>query len=90
VSAGFSDGNASELDSKNLFAIKRYHSDNDNYTCYNNYWIFGEQHKFVKGPAKAVPGDVVGSGLLLNSKNEWVVFFTLNGLLLGKCLLTSN
>jgi hypothetical protein len=40
-------------------------------------------------PAGAIDrGDVIGSGLLLNSKNELAAFFTLNGILLGKLLLT--
>jgi hypothetical protein len=33
-------------------------------------------------------GDIIGCGLFLNSKDELAIFFTLNGILLGKLLLT--
>jgi hypothetical protein len=29
-------------------------------------------------------GDVVGCGILMNSKNEWTIFFTGNGVLMGQ------
>jgi hypothetical protein len=29
-------------------------------------------------------GDVVGCGILMNSKNEWAIFFTGNGILMGQ------
>jgi hypothetical protein len=32
------------------------------------------------------PGDVIGCGLLLNPENKLSIFFTLNGILLGKFL----
>jgi hypothetical protein len=32
-------------------------------------------------------GDVMGCGILLNSKNELAIFFTANGILMGKHLI---
>jgi hypothetical protein len=50
-------------------------------------WLSGKEHK-LECPTKVIAvGEVVGSGLMLNSRNEWVVFFTRNGILLGKLLL---
>jgi hypothetical protein len=88
-SVGFSDGNAgSHYASTNSYAIQRYGlSDVD----YNDYWLSGKQHKFEHPvPVGNNAGDVIGSGLLLNSNNELAVFFTQNGQLLGKLLGTHN
>jgi hypothetical protein len=34
-------------------------------------------------------GDVLGCGLLLSSKNNWSIFFTGNGILMGQFLCDS-
>jgi hypothetical protein len=53
------------------------------YSC----WLSGKKQK-MENPFRAIAGgDVLGSGLLLNSKNELAVFFTVNGILLGKLLV---
>jgi hypothetical protein len=53
-------------------------------------WLSTDEkmHKLECPIATTDGGAVVGCGLLLNSKNEWAVFFTVNGNLLGKLLLT--
>jgi hypothetical protein len=52
--------------------------------------LAGKWHAF-ESPIQACDlGAVFGCGILLNSKNELAVFFTLNGTLLGKLLVTSN
>jgi hypothetical protein len=49
--------------------------------------VAGQKHNFDRPIGSFDAGDVFGSGLLLNSKNELAVFFTVNGILLGKLLL---
>jgi hypothetical protein len=57
---------------------------------YNFCYMFGEEHPF-KWPNDAIRpkrneiGDVYGCGLLLNPRNEWAIFFTFNGVLMGQC-----
>jgi hypothetical protein len=81
-SVGFSSGDAgSQYASTNSYAIKH------NFPTYD-YWLSGKQHKFEHPVDPIKSGAVVGCGLLLNSKNQLAVFFTRNGLLLGKLLLT--
>jgi hypothetical protein len=57
------------------------------------YWLSGEgkyKKKFewpneVNGvPKRNGPGNVAGCGLLLNAENKLFIFFTFNGILLGK------
>jgi hypothetical protein len=57
----------------------------------NDYYLAGKQHKFER-PAGAIDSseDIVGCGILLNSKNELSVFFTLDGTLIGKLLLITH
>jgi hypothetical protein len=75
---GFSDGNAGcDYTSTNSYVIA-----SDDYY----YWLSGMPHKW-ECPIRAIDlRSVVGCGLLLNSKNELAVFFTVNGILCGKLL----
>jgi hypothetical protein len=78
---GLSDGNAgSGYSSTNSYAIAHH-----NY----RYWLSGMPYQ-LEDPIRAIEGDVVGCGLLLNSKNELAVFFTVNGILRGKLIVTHN
>jgi hypothetical protein len=81
VSAGFSDGNAGVHASTNSYAMNT--ENNINY----DYWLSGIRHIFEHPVRATNSGDVVGCGLLLNSKNKWAVFFTFNGVLLGELLV---
>jgi hypothetical protein len=55
-------------------------------------WLSGKTHELQSNEAFDAGGTVFGCGLLLNSKNELAVFFTHNGILMGKfkLLLTEN
>jgi hypothetical protein len=80
---GFSDGKGGQFCSTNLYAIAR---DGGTY----GYWLSGKKHK-LESPIRAIDaGDVVGCGLMLNSKNELAVFFTVNGILCGKLIVIHN
>jgi hypothetical protein len=80
---GFADGSkplATYLgDSPNSYGIVA-----KNYVCW--CWLWGEEHEHeLDHPIGSISaGDVFGSGLMLNSKNELAIFFTFNGILLGK------
>jgi hypothetical protein len=87
-SVGFTVGSKPPADrlvgySTNSYGIAGYSGIN------NSLWLSGKKHK-LECPIEVIAssGDVVGCGLLLNSKNELAVFFTLNGILLGKLFLT--
>jgi hypothetical protein len=59
------------------------------------YWLSGKGHdlecQIPSGSIDAGPGaTVVGCGILLNAKNELAVFFTLDGILIGKLLMTHH
>jgi hypothetical protein len=62
---------------------------------YDNCLLAGTRHWF-EWPTGAIRpewngrGDVMGCGILLNSKNELAIFFTANGILMGKHLLSRN
>jgi hypothetical protein len=83
-SVGFTDG--SEIpagcvgDSPNSYGI-----DIDRYDK-GTLWLSGKEHKLECPTGVIAKGDVFGCGLLLNSKNELAVFFTLDGNILGKLL----
>jgi hypothetical protein len=49
-------------------------------------WLSGKEHNLECLTKAIVGGDVIGSGLMLNSKSELAIFFTQNGVLLGKLL----
>jgi hypothetical protein len=53
-------------------------------------WLSGKEHKLECPIGTIDAGNTVGCGILLNSMNEWAVFLTLNGILTGKLLVTSN
>jgi hypothetical protein len=80
---GFSDGNianSSVGDAINSFGMP----DHCDYV-----FICGKRHQLewpegvIKPEWKGI-GDVVGSGLLLNPKGKLEIFFTLNGVLMGR------
>jgi hypothetical protein len=56
---------------------------------YDRCWLSGQRHLF-EWPNGAIkpkwngPGDVYGCGLLLNPGNKLSIFFTGNGILMGK------
>jgi hypothetical protein len=55
--------------------------------CNDSLWLSGKEHE-LKCPIGTIAGaKVIGCGLLLNSKNELAVFFTVDGILLGKLFL---
>jgi hypothetical protein len=84
---GFSNGSLPEDslvgESTNSYAIQHSH---------DNCLLLGTSHWFEWPNGAIRPkwdgcGDVMGCGILLNSKNELAIFFTANGILMGKHLI---
>jgi hypothetical protein len=87
---GFTDGSEPpaycvdfDVHSPNSYAIEGF----DNYY---DLWLSGKPHKLECPLGPIGEGDVVGCGLLLDSKDELAIFFTLNGILLGNKLLLTH
>jgi hypothetical protein len=87
-SAGFTDGSEPPFNTvgsyPNSYGIAGYGGHKETFI-----WLSGKEHELECPTGFIKPGDVFGCGLLLNSKNEFelAVFFTVNGILLGKLLL---
>jgi hypothetical protein len=83
---GLSNGSISESSyigtSPNSYAIQH---DHDNCLLSGTRQWFEWAKEAIK-PEWNGRGDVMGCGILLNSKNELAIFFTANGILLGKHL----
>jgi hypothetical protein len=86
TSVGFTDGNKTA--NCTVRFSPNYYGIDANVAKIDSFWLSGKEHE-LECPTGFIAGtNVFGSGLLLNSRNELAVFFTLNGNLLGKLLLT--
>jgi hypothetical protein len=90
---GLSDGNiAHDYDNANFYAYANDHLSYPYFpTTTDIFLLSGTRHQIESPNGEIRPkwndygcGDVFGCGLLLNSKNELSIFFTVNGTLIGQ------